>query len=168
MQEWSNFETGFLERLWRFHPWMHSKPNWTRTCSSQMRWTSVQTIFQSELFSVKIIMPPFLRDPAIQTGIDRGLQHRISRPNNCSQKWPILKLWRSEEIIQGWFYKMRWENSWTRKQVKSNPSDLKNFTVQGFISERKKPNKLSVTLISEVNWGNAIGNLTLSLKLQHD
>lgn len=55
-----------------------------------------------------------------------------------------------------------------RKQVKSNPSDLKNFTVQGFISERKKPNKLSVTLISEVNWGNAIGNLTLSLKLQHD
>lgn len=55
-----------------------------------------------------------------------------------------------------------------RKQVKSNPSDLKNFTVQGFISERKKPNKLSVTLISEVNWGNAIGNLTLSLKLQDD
>lgn len=52
--------------------------------------------------------------------------------------------------------------------MKSNPSDLKNFAVQGFISERKKPNKLSVTLISEVNWGNAIGNLTLSLKLQHD
>lgn len=55
-----------------------------------------------------------------------------------------------------------------KKEVKSKPTDLKKLHIQGFISERKKPNKLSVTLISEVNRSNAIGNLTLRVKLQRD
>lgn len=55
-----------------------------------------------------------------------------------------------------------------KKEAKSKPIDLKKLHVQGSISERKKPNKLSVTFISEVNRSNAIGNLTLRVKLQCD